>query len=498
MYQRKDGIVEFDPNVCIGCKACLQACPYDAIHIDPDTGTAAKCHFCSHRIEVGLEPACVVVCPEHAIIAGDMDDPHSEISKVMASNSLTVRKPEQGTGPKLFYIDGHDASLTPSASAGSRTDFAAAENFSEQSGRGASGEHNSPGDKSLTVAKNECCSGKSDCKSSPDAQRHVSTSGTEILTPKTQGYPYQGTVPLRGTRADQMVQVAYNAQHQIPWHWQVPAYLVTKGIAAGIVLFLAFVSLFSQVVVSGQIRLITSAAALGFALLTTVLLVLDLERPERFLRIIFRPQMKSWLARGAFILIGFSMLVTGWVVVELGAEFYPDLATWGTFREILFWLGIPFAVGTAIYTAFLFGQAEGRDLWQSSLLPWQFLLRAVLVGTGFLLIVSGGQDFSPELFSLTKTCFAISLGLNLFGMAVGEFGMSHQSEQAAAAAEMIVKGRYKNQFWYGSLALGHAAPLLLLALAPTPALVLAGLFAIIGLFFQEYVFVLAPQRLTNS
>ena len=72
MYQRDDGIVEFDPDVCIGCKACLQACPYDAIYIDPESGTAAKCHFCAHRTDLGLEPACVVVCPEHAIVAGDL------------------------------------------------------------------------------------------------------------------------------------------------------------------------------------------------------------------------------------------------------------------------------------------------------------------------------------------------------------------------------------------------------------------------------------------
>jgi Fe-S-cluster-containing dehydrogenase component len=84
MYQREDGIVEFDPQVCIGCKACMQACPYDAIYIDPNSGTAAKCHYCGHRTELGLEPACVVVCPTHAIISGDMDDPGSEISHVLA------------------------------------------------------------------------------------------------------------------------------------------------------------------------------------------------------------------------------------------------------------------------------------------------------------------------------------------------------------------------------------------------------------------------------
>ncbi len=113
MYQRDDGIVEFDTDICIGCKACMQACPYDAIYIDPESHTAAKCHYCAHRTDIGLEPACVVVCPEHAIIAGDMDNPTTEISHLLATQHVTVRKPEQGTAPKLFYIDGNDLGHAP-------------------------------------------------------------------------------------------------------------------------------------------------------------------------------------------------------------------------------------------------------------------------------------------------------------------------------------------------------------------------------------------------
>ena len=81
LYRRSDGIVDFDSRRCIGCKSCMQACPYDALYIDPSTNTAAKCHYCAHRIEVGLEPACVVVCPERAIVAGDLDDPRTEIGR---------------------------------------------------------------------------------------------------------------------------------------------------------------------------------------------------------------------------------------------------------------------------------------------------------------------------------------------------------------------------------------------------------------------------------
>jgi len=80
MYRRKDGIVDFDKNICIGCKACIAACPYDAIFINPEDHSAEKCNFCAHRLEVGLEPACVVVCPTEAILIGDMNDPNSRVA----------------------------------------------------------------------------------------------------------------------------------------------------------------------------------------------------------------------------------------------------------------------------------------------------------------------------------------------------------------------------------------------------------------------------------
>src|SRR5207249_2101733 len=117
LYRRPDGIVDFDGDRCIGCKSCMQACPYDALYIDPDTNTAAKCHYCAHRVEVGLEPACVIVCPEQAIIAGDLDDPSSRIARLVATEQVQVRKAEQGTRPKVFYLGADAAALTPSMQA---------------------------------------------------------------------------------------------------------------------------------------------------------------------------------------------------------------------------------------------------------------------------------------------------------------------------------------------------------------------------------------------
>jgi Fe-S-cluster-containing dehydrogenase component len=116
MYQRADGIVEFDSKVCIGCKACMQACPYDAIYIDPESHTAAKCHYCAHRTDIGLEPACVVVCPEHAIIAGDINDPHSEISRMSGAQPGYGAQAGAGHGAQaVLYRRRNAIALHPTA-----------------------------------------------------------------------------------------------------------------------------------------------------------------------------------------------------------------------------------------------------------------------------------------------------------------------------------------------------------------------------------------------
>ena len=475
MYQRDDGIVEFDPEVCIGCKACLQACPYDAIYVDPETGTAAKCHFCAHRIELGLEPACVVVCPEHAIIAGDLDDPNSEISRMLAELEVTVRKPEQGTAPKLFYVEGNDANLTPTTVEHRPPTFAWADAWPDQgevsAGDGASGQ----------VSANR-----------------VSDSGTPIRTPGVQGLPEPGPIFIgEGRMAGQMVQVAYNVQHQIPWHWPVPAYLVTKGISAGLFLLMALGVLLGGVPSVAATLLGAGLGSLLFLGVTTGLLVYDLERPERFLRIVLRPQWKSWLARGAFLLIGFGGIVGLWWVLE-GGSWLGWWAEPSTLRPVLLWIGVPLALGAAVYTAFLFAQAEGRDLWQSPLLPVHLLIQAALAGSAFVLLTAPWWDWAARFVELSRWTFGLSLGIDLLVTLLGEFGMPHASEVAARAAHRITHGPYRHYFWTGSLLLGHVIPLLLLGVGGTVPEALAGLLALVGLYLYEYAFVMAPQEIPNS
>src|SRR4051812_3550276 len=117
MFKRPDGIVDFDKRICIGCKACMAACPYDAIFINPDDHSAEKCNLCAHRIDVGLEPACVTVCPAEAILVGDLDDPTSRVAQMVNRDVVTVRRPEKQTRPKLFYKGAHEATLDPLAAA---------------------------------------------------------------------------------------------------------------------------------------------------------------------------------------------------------------------------------------------------------------------------------------------------------------------------------------------------------------------------------------------
>ena len=301
-----------------------------------------------------------------------------------------------------------------------------------------------------------------------------------------------------------MVQVAYNAQHKIPWHWPVPAYLVTKGIGAGLFMLLSLgygLRLFAWDSVSA---LVSGFLSLLFIAITTGLLVYDLERPERFLYILLRPQWRSWLARGAVLLIGFSVIAGVWFLFELGGYLYGYDAP--LIRDLFLWLGLPFAIGAAVYTAFLFAQAEGRDLWQSPLLPFHLVVQALMAGSGALLIVRLFLEMPDSLSRLAALTFLGALIVDLFITLVGEFSIPHASEVAARAAHEISHGHYRNHFWWGSIALGHAAPLALVVVAALPvpmtvtvlALATAGLLAIAGLYFFEYAFVMAPQEIPNS
>ncbi len=102
-YKTPEGVVLVDYKKCIGCKYCMVACPYDARYINEALATPDKCTFCIHRVKEGLEPACVAACPTHSRIFGDLDDPNSEVSKLVAKGAVPAGA-SHGTKPKVFII----------------------------------------------------------------------------------------------------------------------------------------------------------------------------------------------------------------------------------------------------------------------------------------------------------------------------------------------------------------------------------------------------------
>ncbi|MDA3844156.1 MAG: 4Fe-4S dicluster domain-containing protein [Candidatus Kapabacteria bacterium] len=97
------GIVLVEHDKCIGCKACVASCPYDARFVHPE-GYVSKCTFCEHRVKEGKDPACVSVCPTHCMYFGDFDDPESEVSKLLQERKYHAIIPEAGTKPHIYYL----------------------------------------------------------------------------------------------------------------------------------------------------------------------------------------------------------------------------------------------------------------------------------------------------------------------------------------------------------------------------------------------------------
>ncbi|PKN05037.1 MAG: 4Fe-4S ferredoxin [Deltaproteobacteria bacterium HGW-Deltaproteobacteria-9] len=120
-FQRPDGIVMMDYHRCIGCRLCMAACPYGArsmnyrdpqpfiAKINPDfptrtRGVVEKCNFCEERLVAGILPACVTACKEKALIFGDIENPQSEIRRLLGKQFNLRRRAQLGTGPQIYYM----------------------------------------------------------------------------------------------------------------------------------------------------------------------------------------------------------------------------------------------------------------------------------------------------------------------------------------------------------------------------------------------------------
>jgi formate-dependent nitrite reductase membrane component NrfD len=262
----------------------------------------------------------------------------------------------------------------------------------------------------------------------------------------------------------------------MPWDWHVSLYTWTKSIAAGV-----YLAALLAVVTGGMAgndllwRGVAPAIALVALAATGLILIVDLEHPLRFYMIFTRPQWRSWLVRGAFVIALYALVLLAHLVLEFVTR--PGAA------RSLAWIGAPAAVLTAAYTGYLFAQAKARDLWQSPLLPPHLVVQALIAGAAVLLPVASTRS------SATSSTFATILAgacATHLALILAEQTITHATAHARLAAREMWRGSYAAWFWAGVvlISLGLTAPWL----GP-----LAAVVALIGLFAYEHAYVQAGQ-----
>jgi len=436
LFKRDNGIVDFDNSRCIGCKSCMQACPYDALYIDPATSTAAKCNFCAHRVEANLEPACIVVCPTQAIMTGDLDDPQSRVSRIVATRKVAARKPHKGTQPKLFYVGIEGDLLQPSMM------------WPEHSSMWA--DHNPLGD----------------------------------------GRPATGEGA--GDVAPGSARIVYDVPHAAPWGAIPAAYLWTKSIAAGVLMVAALLLGMRRGAEDEMLGVVSPILALLFLGITVVLLIADLKQPWRFYYLITKPNFRSWLVWGTYILMIYGALATAWLACGFFIGSVPPALTIAT---------AVFATGSACYSAFLFAQAKARDLWQSPVFIWHLLVQALIGGAALLIIVAVALSAGSATILATATILAAALTVGLV-MILIELTLPAMSEDFRRAADLISRGEFRFRFRVGVVLIGTIVPLILLGTtlrtgggAPAAG---AALLALVGLWTFENLWIEAGQAVPLS
>jgi formate-dependent nitrite reductase membrane component NrfD len=386
------------------------------------------------------------VCPTQAILVGDMNDSDSYVAQIVNRESVAVRRPEKETLPKLFYKGAHQATLDPLAA---RRPEGGLFMWSEQQ------------------------------------------QTAETVVSGNPNYNNSSAAAL----------LSYDVAHSIPWDWRVSLYTWTKGIAAGVYLLAALLVILGVLQVNDPIWLWATPVISGaFLAITGGLLLWDLEHPERFYLIFTRPQWRSWLVRGAFIIAGYTLvLLLHFIASWVGSR---------TFQSWLMIAGVPLSILSAVYTAYLFAQAKARDMWQNPLLPPHLLVQSLVLGAAVLMLTLAalGDWLKPntQLFFISHAplemlhliwILAITSLIHLL-MVWGEVSLTHPTAHARLAIHEMIHGRFRNDFWIGTLLslFGGLLPFLALLDLVSITIGAAGApLALVGLMLFESAYVQSGQ-----
>ena len=431
LFRADNGVVDFQDDNCIGCKACMNACPYDALYINPETNTAQQVQLLQppHR---GRARAVVRRrLPDRGDQGRRPRRPDDPVGKIIGREDVAVRAPEQNTKPKVFYQGADQASLDPT-----RTAIAA---------------------------------------DGHDLGRHHRRT----------------TRPRRCPDAGVVARTAYTTPHKSTWDRMVSGYLVTKAIAGGVMMMAALMVLLGHADDQAAVGIMPPVVAGVFLAATGVLLVGDLKQPGRFLYLLTRSNWSSWLVKGAYVLGRFALGSAIW--------FLAGVAGADTLIKVL---AIPVALlgaATAGYTAFLFAQCEGRDLWQTPLLLPLLLARAVVAGASAYAVADVFMDIPS-----TEAVWWVLLGgvVAIAFLTVVEMS-SHGSRHVEQAVHAMTQGEHAAWFRAGgTFGVVIPAALVILALAgdvSSPGLAaIAGVSALVGMFLSETAFVRAGQSVPLS
>jgi Fe-S-cluster-containing dehydrogenase component/formate-dependent nitrite reductase membrane component NrfD len=441
LAKRPDGIVDVDPKACIGCKSCMHGCPYDALYIHPEKGTAEKCHFCAHRVEQGLAPACAIVCPTEAIVPGDFDDPASRVSRLRREHGLAARKTEAGTGPNVFYRDVAPAGIDPLRTS--------------------------------------------------DAGGHLWAAPHPLLPKEAREFEALQAELEERARA----RTTYDVAHPPLWGWKISAYLLTKALASGV--FMAAIASGTWPLESAPHRrslaMAVPALGLAFLALTAILLVADLKRPERFLFILLRPNTRSWLVRGTYALMAYGALLA-FALLWRWLEVEPITLDWKYSLPTLC-----AATLSAAYTGWLFGQAKGRVLWMQQGLWLRLVLQATAAGAALLLALAPYLGLEAgQVLGLNGTLL-VALGLLLFTTVFeARLAPRGREEEYARSLALIKRGPYAKEHALLGLLFGMIVPMVLLVFGHPIGGALAGWLVLLGLWSEKSLLVRAGQALPIS